>query len=117
MQEFSSVSPKEGRKMIRSDGVLLLTNWNIADAMVFNTVTKKLRIEEKSKRALSGAKYNEDHVALVIWSLKRGSRASYSQNNDSELMGNLIVKRIEDTPNEEATKLNVETTTLTLAIT
>ena len=114
MQKFISVTPEEGRKMIRSSAVLLLPNWDTADAMVFNIVKKKLRIEGKKKRALSVAKYSEDHVALVIWSLKRGSRASYSHTNDSKSMGSLIDKSVEDTPNEEAAKLNVETTTFTL---
>lgn len=72
MQEFSSLTPEEGRKMIRSARVLLLPNWDIVDAMVFNTITKKLSTEEKKKRALNGAKYNEDHATLVIFSKKRG---------------------------------------------
>ena len=117
MQEFNSVTPKEGRKMIKSDGVLFLPNWDITDALVFNTITKKLRTEEKKKRALYCMKYSENHVSLVILSSKRGSRASYSQTNDFELMGNLIVKRLEDTPNEEVVELKVEIACLTLATT
>lgn len=111
------MTPEEGRKMIRSSKVLLLPNWDIVDAMVFNFVTKKLNADEKVKKELKGAKFSKDHAALVIWSMRKGSRASSSQPNDTNLIGNLIVKRIEDTPNEEATKLNVRTTNLTLATT
>ena len=66
IQEFSSVTLEEGRKIITSAGVLLLPNWDISYSMVFNIFTKKLSTEEKKKRALSGAKYSEDHVAFII---------------------------------------------------
>lgn len=52
MQELKSLTPEEGRRMITSSGVLLLPNWDIVDAMVFNTITKKLNDEEKLKRDL-----------------------------------------------------------------
>ena len=117
MQEFKSLTPEEGRRMIKSSGVFLLPNWDIADAMVFNTVTKQLSVDEKVKKELRGAKFNEDHVALVIYSMGRGSRANSSQPNDTNMIGNLIVKRVEDTPNEEAIELNVGIANLSLATT
>lgn len=67
--------------MIKSSGVLLLPNWDIANAVVFNSMTKKLNVGEQVKKELKGAKFSEDHVALVIWSLRKGSRASSSQPN------------------------------------
>ena len=36
------------------------------DWIVFSYVTKKLNIDEKVKKELKGAKFSEDHVALVI---------------------------------------------------
>ena len=69
------------------------------------------------KKELKDAKFNEDHVALVIWSMRRGSRASSSQPDNTNMMGNLIVKRVEDTPNEDVAKPNFGRANLTLATT
>lgn len=102
MQEFIILTHEEGRRMIKSSGVLLFPNWNITDAMNFNTVTKKLHAVEKVQKGLRGDNFSEDHATLVILSLRRGSRASFSQSDDTRLVGNLIVKRVEDTPNDEA---------------
>ena len=74
-----------------------------------------MNVDEKTKKILKGSKFSKDHVALVIWSLEIGSRASFSQSNDIELRGNLIVKRVENTLHDEAVEFNLETTTLTLA--
>ena len=84
---------------------ILSFNW--PDAMVFNSVTKKLNADEKVKKELKGAKFSEDYAALVIWSMRKGSKASSSQPDDTNFIGNLIVKRVEDTPCEEAIELNV----------
>lgn len=115
MQEFKSFTPKEVRKMIKSSKILLLPNWDIANAMVFNSVTKKLNVDEKVKKEIKGAKFSEDNATLVIWSMRKGSKASSSQLDDNNLVGNLNVKRVEDTSSEEAIELNVKTTNLTLA--
>lgn len=56
--------------MIISSRVFIFPNWDIADAMIFNTITKKLSVEEKVRKGNKGAKFSEDHASLVIWSLK-----------------------------------------------
>ena len=78
MQEFKSLTTEEGRQMIKASRVSLLPNWDIADAMIFYFVTKKLSIEEKGKKERKGAKFSEYHVALVIWSMRKVSRTSSS---------------------------------------
>lgn len=66
MQEFKILILEEGKKMIKSSRVFLLPNWDIVEAIVFTSITKKLNLDEKIKKELKGAKFSEDHVALVI---------------------------------------------------
>jgi len=65
---------------------------------------------------MKGAKVSEDYAALVIWSMRKGSRTGSSQPSDNGLIGNLIVKRVEETTIEEATELGVGSANFTLAI-
>ena len=64
--------------------------------------------EEKIQRPLRVVKYNEEYVSLVIWSLQRGNRTHPSKPSDLDIIGNLIMKRVEDTPNEEVAKMDLE---------
>ena len=82
-----------------------------------NFFIKKLNTNEKGKKEMKDAKFCEDHVAFVIWSMRKGSRTSSSQSNDTGLIGNLIVKRVEETTSEEATKLVSRSANFTLATT
>ena len=87
--------------MIKSSGVLLLPNWDIANAMVFNSITKKLNADEKVKKEMKGSKFSEDHDVWVICSMRKESRTNPSQPNDIGLIRNLIVKRVEETTSED----------------
>lgn len=49
IKEFQSLTPKEGREMVRASGVLLLPNWDIADALIFNLVSNKLETLDQNK--------------------------------------------------------------------
>lgn len=42
MQEFQTITPEEGRQMVKASNILLLPNWDIADVLVFNSVSNKL---------------------------------------------------------------------------
>ena len=66
---------------------------------------------------MKGTKFSEDHVVLVIWSMRKGSRTTSSQPNDIGLIGNLIVKRVEETTTKEAKMISVGSTNITLATT
>ena len=46
IQEFKSLTPKEGRQMIKAFGVFLLFNWDIIDTLVFNSIIEKMSIED-----------------------------------------------------------------------
>ena len=48
MQQFNNITPKEGRIMIIVDGVPLLSNRDILDAMVFDVVKKEMNNDEKT---------------------------------------------------------------------
>ena len=102
--------------MVKSSGILLLPNWNIENALVFNSILGKLNIEDQGNKEIKGVKFSEGHSTLVIWFMRKGSGASSSHLDDTGFIGNLIVKRVEDTPNEEAIELYVGTNNLTLAI-
>lgn len=44
IQEFQNITPKEGRRMVRASNILLLPNWDIVDALIFNFVSNKLDV-------------------------------------------------------------------------
>ena len=58
MQELQNICLEEGRKMIKASNILLLPNWDIADALVFNFVSKKLMLENKYETILEA--YNRE---------------------------------------------------------
>ena len=78
MQEFQSMTLEEGRQMVKSSTILLLSNWDIADALVFNFVSDRLSIEDQNKKEIKGAKFGEEQARLVIWSIRKGSKTSSS---------------------------------------
>ena len=42
MQEFQNITLEEVRQMVKASNILLLPNWGITDALVFNSVSNKL---------------------------------------------------------------------------
>ena len=99
MQKLQNITPEEGRQMVRASNILLLPNWDIADALVFSSISNKLTLQDQNKKDFQGTTFIEDHVALVSWSLRRGSRTTLSQPDELGLMGDIIVRRVADTSN------------------
>ena len=83
MQEFQNMTPEEGRQMIKAANVLLLPNWDIADALIFNSVSNNLELQDPNKKEFLGTTFSNDQATLVMWSLRRGSMAISSQLDDS----------------------------------
>ena len=75
IQEFQNITPKEGRQMVKSSNILLLPNWDIVDALIFNSISDNLGLQDPNKKEFMGTTFSNDQVALVMWSLRRGSRA------------------------------------------
>ena len=46
--------------MVKASSVLLLSNWDIADALVFNYFSNKLSIEGQNKKEIKGATFSKD---------------------------------------------------------
>jgi hypothetical protein len=115
MQKFRNITPKEGRQMVRAANILLLPNWDIADALIFNSVSNRLTLQDQNKKDFQGTAFIEDHAALVSWSLKRGSRATLFKPDESGLVGDLIVRRVADTSHVEAAHMNVDYSQFVLA--
>ena len=99
---------EEGRQMIKAANVLLLPNWDIADALIFNSVSNNLGLQDPNKKEFLGTTFSNDQAALVMWSLRRGSRAILSQPDDSGLIGNFIVRRVANTSHIQAAHMNVD---------
>lgn len=62
--KFKTITPEQGREMVAKDGVLILPEWDIADALVLEAVRKETK-------PMEGVTFSKDNVALVMWSLKR----------------------------------------------
>ncbi|MDF3686205.1 hypothetical protein, partial [Enterobacter hormaechei] len=73
IQEFQNITPEEGRQMVKDANILLLPNWDIADALIFNSVSNNLGLQDPNKKEFLGTAFSNDQAALVMWSLRRGS--------------------------------------------
>lgn len=63
IEEFKTITPEQGSDMVAQAGVLILPEWDIADALVLDAVRKETK-------PMEGVTFNKDNVALVMWSLK-----------------------------------------------
>ena len=95
-KEFHNISPKEGRHMVKSSNIFLLPNWDIVDALVLNSISNRLNLQDQNKEDFQGTAFSQGQAALVSWSLRRGSRAM-TQPDESGLQGSIIVRRVADT--------------------
>ena len=50
MEEFSQLTPKGGRKLLRDLGVLISPKWDIANAMIFDSIRKEKDTQLKLKK-------------------------------------------------------------------
>ena len=66
MQEFQNITPEEGRHMVKVANVLLLPNWDIADALIFNFVSNNLELQDPNKKELLGTAFSNYQAALVM---------------------------------------------------
>ena len=73
IQEFQNITPKEGRQMVKASNILLLTNQDIVDALIFNSISNNLGLLDPNKKEFMGTAFSDNQVALVMWSLRRGS--------------------------------------------
>lgn len=103
LKEFELITPEEGRKLIESVGLLILLECDIEDAMVFDAV-------KKETKPLEGITYSNDHVALVMWSLKRVENKKGGESSKSDYSGGMIIKRVKDTCVKEATCMTLDST-------
>lgn len=101
LMEFGSITPKQGRKMIAEEGVLILPEWDIVDALVLEAVRKETK-------DLEGITYSNDHVALVMWLLRREGRKKRKDALESSYLRGMAVKRVKDTGVVEAAGMILE---------
>lgn len=87
MVEFRAITPKKGREMVSKAGVLILPEWDIADALVLESVRKETK-------PMEGVTFGKDNVALVMWSLKRDENRRRKDTSRSNYLGGMIVKRV-----------------------
>ena len=102
--------------MVKASNILLLPNWDIADALVFNSVSNRLNLQDQDKETFKGTAFIQDQVALVSWSLRRGSRAM-TQPDESRLHGSIIVRRVDDFSHVQVAHMGVDQSQFTLKTT
>ena len=101
--------------MVKDANILLLPNWDIVDALVFYFVSNNLGLQDPDREEFLGTTFSNDQAALVMWSLRRGSRTTPLQPDDSGLTGNIIVRRVVDTSNVQLAYMNVDYSKFALA--
>lgn len=117
MKDFQNMNPKEGRQLVKASNILLIPNWDIVDDLVLSSISSRLTLQDQNKEDLQGTTFIEDQDTLVSWSLRRGSRATSSQLDESGLMGNIIVRRDADTSHVQEAHMNVDYSQFFLATT
>lgn len=112
MEEFNQITPVGGRQLLKDSGVLILSEWDIANAMTFYAIRKekdtKFRTEEEVMQAHKGVKYSDYHKALVMWSIQKRDKAKIQEVSDSEHIGSLMVCRVEEVDSEKVALINKE---------
>lgn len=101
--------------MVKTSNILLLPNWDIVDALIFNSVSNRLELQDPNKKEFAGTSFSGDQVALVMWSLRRGSRIVSARPDGSRLIGNIIVRRVVDTSHIQAAHMDVDYSQFALA--
>lgn len=97
MNDFSKFTPEAGRQIVKQSGVLILPEWDIVNALVFDSIRKqkdvKLETEEKILQAHRGVKFSNDHQALVIWSIEKRDETIMQEISTAEHTGAMTVFR------------------------
>lgn len=90
---------------------MILPEWDIADAVAFETIRKSkgqpFNSEEEARLALRGSDFVDDYATLAIWALEEGPRKPSISYLNLNLRGSLIIKRASNRSSVEAAKLNV----------
>lgn len=59
MTKFKAITPEAGREMVDKAGVLILPEWDIADALVLEAV-------KKETKPMKGVVFSKDDTSLVM---------------------------------------------------
>ena len=105
LSDFSQFTPEAGRQIVKQSGVLLLLEWDISNAIVFDSVRKqrdvKLRTAEEVLQAHRGVKFSDDHQALVIWSLEKRENTRMQEIPTAEHTSALTVFRASEVSSKQ----------------
>ena len=73
-KSFDDITHEASRALLKDARILILLEWDIANAMVFDAVKREgqasFKTKEEVHQAHKGVKFSEDHKALVMWSLQ-----------------------------------------------
>jgi hypothetical protein len=80
--------------------------------MIFYSIRKEndvqYKTEEEILQAHRGVKYNNDHQALVIWSIDKRDKIRIQEISNVEHIGTLTVYRADEVDSEEINKMTRE---------
>lgn len=92
--------------------VLILSEWDIGNEMIFYAVSKekeiKFNTEEEVKEAHKGVEYINDHKALVIWLIQKRDRKRLHETSNVEHIGILVVYIVEEVDSERVVRMSKE---------
>ena len=103
-QGFNDITTKGGRILLKEVGILIFPEWDIANAIVFDSVRRegqaRFRMEEEVQTAHKGVKFSEDHKPWVLWSVQDKKDTHTQEIVDKA--GSLMVYRVGETSGIEA---------------
>lgn len=109
VEEFKTITPQQGRDMVAKARVLILPEWDIADALVLEAVRKETK-------PMEGVTFNKDNATLVMWSLKRDENKKKKDTSMSSYLGGMMVKRVQTTGVVGAASTVLETAKFSVAV-
>ncbi|MFC1451555.1 hypothetical protein ABXK36_38010, partial [Bacillus cereus] len=71
LEDFSQLTPKAKRQLVEESRVMVLPEWDIDNANIFDCIRKEKYVQYKNEeeilQAQRGIKFSNDQQYLVIW--------------------------------------------------
>ena len=92
---FDALKPAEGREIIKKVGILITPNLRIADAIVFDSIMKEMKLKRPNIPTIeyitTRTYYSKKLGALATWNF---SAIGNEDVGGSTTRGNVVIKRI-----------------------
>ena len=102
---FDTLTPIEGREIVRKTRILITPNLRIVDAITFNSLMKEMKVKRPNipsiEHTTTGTYYSKDLGALTTWNF---SDIGDEEVGGSGARGNVVIKRVQEAKMSDTTR-------------